>query len=264
MSKEAHETGSDQLEAEQELESRGTNRSRTPTSEAFQTFIASGWAERDANLPATAEVAPFAALRRAAVAAAFAGKVIIIESGAAKTRSNDTEYMYRPHSAFAHLTGWGTDSVPDSVLVIDARGAAGATEATLFFRETAGRDSDEFFANPAIGEFWVGARPSLAQVGSLLALHTRTLKDFSAYREALPSNDVVDLSDEALVEFVSELRLIKDSFEIAQMREAVAASVTGFEAVVRSLPRAVAATRGERVVEGAFFAEARALGNNLG
>jgi Xaa-Pro aminopeptidase len=264
MSKEAHETGSDELEAEQELESRGTNRSRTPTSEAFQNFIASGWAERDPNLPAAAEVAPFAAKRRAAVAEAFAGKVVIIESGAAKTRSNDTEYMYRAHSAFAHLTGWGTDSVPDSVLVIDARGAAGATQETLFFRETAGRDSDEFFANPAIGEFWVGARPSLAQVGSLLALETRTLKDFADYRAALPGNDVLDLTDEALVEFVSELRLVKDSYEIAEMRRAVAASVTGFEAVVRSLPRAVRATRGERVVEGAFFAEARALGNNLG
>ena len=30
----------------------------------------------------------------------------------------------------------------------------------LYFREAAGRDSDEFYANPEIGEFWTGPRPS--------------------------------------------------------------------------------------------------------
>jgi Xaa-Pro aminopeptidase len=40
--------------------------------------------------------------------------------------------------------------------------------------------------------------------------------------------------------------------------------VAGFEEIVRALPRAVAHRRGERVIEGAFFAKAREEGNDLG
>jgi Xaa-Pro aminopeptidase len=60
-----------------------------------------------------------------------------------------------------------------------------------------------------------------------------------------------------LAEFVSELRFVKDEYEIAEMRKAVAASIEGFKSVVRNLDRAVKHPRGERIVEGAFFAEAR-------
>ena len=40
-------------------------------------------------------------------------------------------------------------------------------EAVLYFRETAGRDSDEFYANPEIGEFWTGPRPTAADVARM-------------------------------------------------------------------------------------------------
>ena len=48
------------------------------------------------------------------------------------------------------------------------------------------------------------------------------------------------------------------------MQKAVDASIKGFEAVVRDLGKATKHPRGERIVEGAFFAEARANGNDLG
>jgi Xaa-Pro aminopeptidase len=48
------------------------------------------------------------------------------------------------------------------------------------------------------------------------------------------------------------------------MKFAVAATVEGFTEVVKSLPRALSHPRGERVVEGAFFARAREEGNELG
>jgi Xaa-Pro aminopeptidase len=177
-----------------------------------------------------------------------------------KQRSNDTDYRYRAHSAFAHLTGWGSATVPDSVLVIDTRHST----QTIYLRETAGRDSDEFFANPAIGEFWVGQRPTLAQVSALLDIDTKSLKELDDFRSALHDSDVVTLENSALAEFVSELRLVKDSFEIGEMRSAVAASVKGFEEVIRRLPKALAHERGERIIEGAFFSQARAEGNELG
>ena len=243
------------------LADRNANRSVTPQSKQFLNFIGGNWADRDNSLPKQSEVAPYAAKRRTAVAKAFKGKVVVIAAGDAKQRSNDTEYRFRAHSAFSHLTGWGTHTVPGSILVIDARKAA---KATLFFRETAGRDTDEFFANSAIGEFWVGTRPSLKQVGAQLGLATKSLSAFEEFLKTINKRDIVTLEDAKLAEFVSELRLIKDAYEIKEMRKAVAASVEGFKAVVRNLDDAVKHPRGERVVETSFFAEARANGNELG
>jgi Xaa-Pro aminopeptidase len=254
-------TMSNDAKAEQKLENRGTNRSRTPNSPEFLAYIGSNWDEPNADLPALHPAAPYAAKRRKAVAEAFADRLILIAAGPAQTRSNDTEYRYRPHAAFAHLTGWGSETVPDSVLAIDTR--AGKVQETLFFRETAGRDSEEFFANPAIGEFWVGARPGLAQVGALLGLETRSIRELDDVVLAA-GEKAVDLSDAKLAEFVSELRLVKDAYEIAEMRKAVAASIQGFEEVAKSLKAATKHPRGERLVETAFFAKARAEGNDLG
>jgi Xaa-Pro aminopeptidase len=243
------------------LAARGTNRSHTPHSKHFMKFIADNWADRDNSLPKQDAVAPFAAKRRAAVAKAFKGKVIVIAAGDLKQRSNDTDYRFRAHSAFSHLTGWGTHTVPGSVLVIDTRKT---TKATLFFRETAGRDTDEFFANPAIGEFWVGARPTLKQVSALLNLPTKSLKDYEPFLKTVNKKAIVTLDDAALAEFVSELRMVKDEYEIKEMRKAVAASVEGFKAVVRNLDDAVKHPKGERIVETAFFSQARTNGNDLG
>ena len=236
---------------------KGATRSRTPHSKEFLDYISSGWADKAATNIATDKVAPFAKKRRQAVAKAFPGKVLVIEAGAPKTRSNDTEYRYRPHAAFAHLTGWGSRTVADSVLVIDSK----QNKDILFLRPTAGKDSDEFFANSAIGEFWVGERPTLEEIASLLDIETKDLAELDKYLEG---TDKLDLENQELAQFVSELRLIKDSYEIEQMRIAVAASVSGFEDIVRVLPKSVGIPKGERVIETVFFARARQEGNDLG
>lgn len=238
-------------------------RTRTPQSRKFLEYMGSNWAKQKEVLPKKAPVAKFAANRRDAVAKAFKGKVLIFEAGAAKARSNDTDYMYRAHTAFSHLTGWGSATVPDSVLVIDARGKN--AKSMIFLRETAGHDSDEFFANAAIGEFWVGKRPSLKQVSALLDIQTHSLTTYKAFLKTLPKEKIHNLNkDEKLAQFVSELRLIKDAYEIAEMRKAVAASVKGFESAARSFKSAVGHPRGERIVETAFYAQARIEGNGLG
>ena len=254
----------------EELAGRNANRSRTPNSPAFISYMGSGWGESAAaKATQLSKAAPYAAARRAKLAARFSGHAVAIAAGPMQTRSNDTEYRYRPHSAFAHLTGWGTATVPDSVLVIDAREAGvhgdqshrDATT-TLFFRPSAGQGTNEFFANPTIGEFWVGHRPNLAQVSDLLGISTREIAEFETFIEG--ASDVIDLGFEEVLEFVSELRLVKDDFEINEMRKAVAASVKGFENVVRALPEAAGNTRGERIVESAFYSAARIHGNDLG
>lgn len=238
-------------------------RSRTPHSQKFLDYIASGWSDQPFAPVAEAAVAPFAAARRLKLAAAFAGQVIAIHAGENKVRSNDTDYRFRAHSAFSHLVGWGSATVPDSVLVVDARTAQ--TKSVLYFRESAGRTSDEFFANPAIGEFWVGARPGLAEVSALLAIETRSLADYeSDFAAEIASSELLSLDNHDVDQFLSELRLVKDEFEIEQMRQAVTATEVGFAQVRDSFAAATEVARGERVVETAFFSAARLHGNDLG
>jgi len=253
--------------SEQKITDRVNNRSHRPNSEEFMRFIGANWADNDGGLPQAHEGASFASARRHEVAEAFAGKIIVVEAGSLKTRSNDSDFRFHPHAAFTHLTAWGSATVPDSVLVIDSRNRAGVS--TLFFRETAGRDSEEFFANPTIGEFWVGSRPTLAQVSALLHLGTKNLGDLDEFLSNLGSADIVRISEESgsddkLLEFASEMRFVKDEFEIAEMRKAVAASVSGFEQVAKTIKDAIGHDRGERVVETAFYSRARIEGNDLG
>jgi Xaa-Pro aminopeptidase len=234
-----------------------SNRSTTPESTRFQEYISSGWAEQSAALPPAREVAPFAADRRRIVSRAFTGSRLVFPAGDLKPRSNDTDYPFRPHSAFAHLTGWASDSEPGAVLVLDPE--EDGHSATLYFRERAGRDSNEFYANPAIGEFWIGARPSRAQVSADLGIATAHIDDFAATDE-----DRTLGSDSELDRFVSELRLVKDDYEVAELRGAVDATRRGFDDIVSELPRLADRPRGERVVEGVFYTRARLDGNAVG
>ena len=64
--------------------------------------------------------------------------------------------------------------------------------------------------------------------------------------------------------WLSEARLIKDDFEIAEMQRAIDATHRGFEDMIRTIPEALGKKRGERLVEGAFFTRARFEGNDLG
>lgn len=269
------------------------NRSTTPGSDAFREYIGSGWAEHPEVIPEPRRQAQYAAARRARVSELFPGKRLIVPAGRLKQRSNDTDFPFRAHSAFAHLTGWGSDSEPGSVLVLEP--TADGHEATLYFRERAGRDSDEFYANPEIGEFWIGPRPSLAQVAGDLALATRGIADVRqvldtvdgdtvVLREADPAiTDEVDAArmllwddtdgdrdpedhseDDRLARDLSELRLVKDDFEVGELRAAVAATARGFDDVIAELPRITTHPRGERLVEGVFYGRARADGNAVG
>ncbi|HEY9423807.1 MAG TPA: M24B family metallopeptidase, partial [Microterricola sp.] len=70
--------------------------------------------------------------------------------------------------------------------------------------------------------------------------------------------------DAELAQVVSEMRLVKDSYEIAQMRLAVDATARGFNDVIADFPRISAHPRGERIVDGVFYTRARLDGNALG
>ncbi|NHN56499.1 aminopeptidase P family protein [Calidifontibacter sp. DB0510] len=277
-----------------EEQAKAEHRSR-PQSMAFREFVASGWAPRDETPPERAAVADYAADRRAEVSASFPGERLVIPAGGLKVRSNDTDYVFRPHSAFAHLTGLGADREPDSVLVLEPQ-EDGGHEAVLYFRPLAGRDTEEFFGDSRYGEFWVGARPTLADLEAELGLTARHIDEFSdavakdagavalrvvrdADQQTTARVDEVRAQtqehdddkvaedrdrDAELARHLSELRLVKDPHEIEQMREAVRATGEGFEGVIRDLPEAVKRGRGERWVEGVFGLYARHAGNGVG
>ncbi|MGJ9402251.1 aminopeptidase P family protein [Arthrobacter sp. KK5.5] len=286
----------------QPLGERVNNRSQRPSSDAFKEFMASQWAPDTAVKPGPDVVAPYAARRRRALSARFPGERLVLPAGPLKVRSNDTDYRFRPHSGFAHLTGLGIDHEPEAVLVMeptdDGAGDDGGNHtATLYFRPPAGRDTEEFYSNARSGEFWIGSRPTLGDLAARLAIPTadlgelevavtkdagavefggmriRLVRDVDLNCDALVDTsrintgvdlEVSDRLDGELSEALSELRLVKDEWEIAQMRIAVEATVNGFHEVVKELPRAITHARGERVVEGAFFARAREEGNDLG
>ncbi len=247
------------------------NRSTTPTSNVFRDFISTGWAEHPEVTPSPRAQAAFAAARRLRLAAKFPGATLVIPAGPAKVRSNDTDYPYRAHSAFSHLTGWASDTVPGAVLVI---GPGDDAPAALYFTPTAGRDTEEFYANAAIGEFWTGPRPSLAHVAADLALETRPLAELAAEGDEIIVLRGVDeaaddlapagTADADLVRALSELRLVKDEYEVAEMRAAVDATRRGFDDVIADFPQIIAHPRGERLVEGTFNRRARADGNTVG
>lgn len=245
-------------EPAQDAPEERTNR-RQPFPQGFLDTISTGWAEREEPIGAPRAQASFAAARRDAVSAAFPNRRLVLPAGGYKQRSNDTDYPFRAHSAFAHLTGWAADTVPDSVLVFDPRAGEPGHDVTLFLRERADRTTPEFYADATIGEFWIGPRPSLDAVARDLALATAHVDAF------VPGDDdlVLDV-DEELTRFVSELRLVKDDYEIEQMQQAIAATGRGFDDIVSDLPRIVATERGERVVEGVFHQRARVEGNGEG
>ena len=257
-------------------------------SDAFRAFVGTGWTPFAAQVPDALPAAAPAAERRQAVSAAHPGERLVVPAGGLKIRSNDTDYRFRPNSAFAHLTGLGTDREPEAVLVLDPTDSG--HDATLYFKPRAPRDSEEFYADTRYGELWVGRRPTLDEMAALCEIRCASIDDLendlgknadaTAIRilrsaDAAITETVDEIRgqdsaesdqqrDQELAVFLAELRLVKDEFEIEQMREACARSAEAFEAVVAELPDAVRRGRGERWVEGVFGLHARHVGNAVG
>lgn len=263
---------------------------QTPFSEAFKAFIGTGWDPGTGELPEQLPAAAYARTRRQTVSTAFPGERIVIPAGGLKVRSNDTDFRYRPHSAFAHLTGLGADKEPDAVLVLEPSDAG--HQPTLYFKPRTPKDSEEFYANARYGEMWVGKRETLEEMSRLCGL---PCADIAELEDALRKNadqtairvlagadsqmaeliatirtendadqEAAAEADDELTVFTSELRLIKDEFEIDQLRQACAGSAEAFAHVVANLSEAVRRGRGERWVEGVFGLHARHRGNAVG
>ena len=240
-------------------------------------FMKTGWAPTPLEGIVPSEAIPFCKARIEKLSKKYPGKRVILPAGSLKVRSNDTDYRFRPHSAFSYFTGvTGSDAVPDSVFLLEPKGDG--HEALLFIHPRSSRDSDEFYRDAKYGEFWVGRRMTLEETTRKYGIAVREIEDLDKFLSSEKptvyvrgENKVVDkkLSKDKeataeLLTFLSEMRLIKDTYEIAEMQKAVDATNRGFADMVRVFGAASSTKRGERIIEAAFFGRARLEGNDLG
>ncbi len=211
-----------------------------PVTDQLSAFMRTGWLDSTLE-PALDDVAPWAARRRARVASAL-GRRIAVAAGTFKQRANDQDYRFRADSNYVWLTG---DQSSDGVVVIEADG-----ESTLYLRPRSPRDTGEFYQDRRYGELWAGRRATLGETSARLGIATRHLDAFEG--------EVT--RDDEFEAVLSELRLVKDEWEIAQLEDAVAITTRGFDDVVRAMPQRL----GERHLEGVFWQRARLEGNDVG
>ncbi|MFG2722873.1 aminopeptidase P family protein [Streptomyces sp. NPDC048416] len=230
-----------------------------PVGAELTAFMASGWAP--SPLPADTRVAGFEATegRRARLSAHFPGERLIVPAGELRVRSNDCDHRFRPHSAYAWLTGLTGEDQPGHVLVLEPSGSG--HEAVLYVRPRSPRagGDEAFYRDRRYGEFWVGRRPDLAEAERLTGIRCAHVAELGAVGHGRDATTEPELGA-----VLAELRLVKDAWEVAQLQLAVDHTTAAFEDAVRALPRALLHPRGERVIEGAFGLRARAEGNGTG
>ncbi|MBI3893884.1 MAG: aminopeptidase P N-terminal domain-containing protein, partial [Candidatus Wallbacteria bacterium] len=246
------------------------------TPQALLDFMLQGWrAPGSGPADRIAGHERFAA-RRQAVSRLFPGETLVLPTGHEKARANDTYFRFRPASDFYYLTG---NTEPDCVLVMVPHAGGGHSE--VLFVEPGGRQDASFFTDRKSGELWVGPRlgveksrdrfgvsecRSLRELGAFmqeLREREETRKSIRVLRGFCPAVDA-ELSggpnDGTFAEALSEMRLLKDELEIAELAAAIDSTRRGFEDVIRGLPAAAS----ERHVEGVFNLRARVEGNDVG
>ncbi|MFF9397726.1 aminopeptidase P family protein [Streptomyces sp. NPDC014744] len=261
-----------ETEAEETIEQR-KNGLYPGVSDELAANMKSGWADTELHGLEPIPQAAHTAARRAALSARFPGERLVIPAGNLKTRSNDTEYSFRASTEYAYLTG---DQTQDGVLVLEP--TEDGHEATIHLLPRSNRENGEFWLDGQ-GELWVGRRHSLAEAEQLLGIPAKDVRELTAALaeatgpvravrghdagiEAALTDKVTAERDEELRVFLSEARLVKDTFEIAELQRACDATARGFEDVVKVLDKAEATS--ERYIEGTFFLRARVEGNDIG
>ncbi|MFI1202418.1 aminopeptidase P family protein (plasmid) [Streptomyces sp. BHT-5-2] len=229
-----------------------------PVSPELERFLADGWAPTPLPDGIRLPAADRTPARRRRLSARFPGERLLVPAGDLTVRSNDCDHRFRPHSAYAWLTGLTGEDQAGHVLVLEPDGPQGH-EAVLYLRPRSPRNDGGFYRDRRHGEFWVGRRPDLAEAGRMTGLRCAHLDGLGA----LPPGRSA-ATDTELATVLDELRLVKDAWETDQLQLAVDHTTTGFEDVVRALPRALAHPRGERWIEGVFGLRARAEGNGTG
>ncbi|HTU71681.1 MAG TPA: Xaa-Pro aminopeptidase [Candidatus Baltobacteraceae bacterium] len=249
--------------------SKASHDSDTPP--ALVEFMSQGWLEAPLRVGAHPQLARLRS-RRDELSRAYPGWYLVIPAGQEHVRANDTCFRFRPASDFAYLMGTGE---PGALLVMEPEGAS---HRTLLFVPEHNRGKADFFTDRVYGELWVGRHRGLDESQIFFGVdRTRPLQEIPAFLEDLASahhpvrvlrghNRAIDDAlphddeDDELAVRLSEMRLVKDEYEVAELRKACEITKAGFEDVIRLFPRATS----EREFEGAFWNRARIEANDVG
>lgn len=237
---------------------------------SFISLMGSGWADADRTPDLVPGAVDAAAAHRGLLSALYPGRALVVGSGTAPVRSNDTYYDFRPDSDFLWLTG---AAVERAVLVLTPSGAG--HDAALYLPAPARPGGREFFTDAARGELWAGPVPGLTEWRDALGIDVHDTADLDTalgrLRDPLvagaPAPDLLAahglMPSGRLGRSLADLRMIKDDWEIERLREAVDRTVEGFAAVTAEIPAAVRGG-GERWLQGTFDRYARTVGNGPG
>lgn len=240
--------------------------------QALVDFMSEGWIDRPAVRARHPQTARFVE-RRKALCAAYPGTYLIVPAGRERVRANDTSFRFRPSSDFSYLAGG--DGEPGAVLVLEPEGAG---HRTLFFVLEHNRGKAEFFTDRVNGELWVGRHRGVEESKSYYgADECRAIGALSEYLDELAAakypvrivrghDEEIDRrfettdADAELAQYLSEMRLVKDEYELQELRKACAVSKMAFEDAIRAMRHATS----ERAIEGAFWNRARIEANDVG
>jgi Xaa-Pro aminopeptidase len=227
------------------------------TPDALIEFMAGGWLDVPMKASSIPQMERFRE-RRDALSRAFPGTYLVIPSGTEKVRANDTNFRFRPSSDYAYLVGAGE---PGGLLVLEPRESG---HDALLFVPAHNRGQAEFFTDRVWGELWVGRHRGVAESQLHFGVdRCLPIQQIEAYLNDLRlrgCNVRNSEEDHEVAGFISEMRLIKDEYEIAELRKCVEITKRAFEDVIRVLPRA----KSEREVEAAFWSRARIEANDVG
>lgn len=241
------------------------------TPAALVDFMAGGWMDRPLAATAHPQLARLRE-RRETLSRAYPGVYVIVPAGRERVRANDTFFRFRTSSDFAYLMGEGE---PGALLVLEPDGPG--HRAVVFVNEH-NRGKADFFTDRTHGELWVGRHRGVAESAAYYGADVcRPLQASAPYLRELgetrTARAVVRGLDEAVDGFLSEAggdaelaaqlsetRLIKDAYEIAELRKACAITKRGFEDAIRTMRTA----KSEREIEAAFWSRARIEGNDVG
>lgn len=228
------------------------------TPQALIEFMSNGWADAPIKVGRIAHNERYRE-RRERLSVAFPGAFLIVPSGTEKVRANDTHFRFRPSSDFAYLVGPGD---PDGMLVLEPRADGGHD--SLLFVLAHNRGKAEFFTDRVHGELWVGRHRGVDESQMYYGVdRCRSAAEIDAYLDDLRTRGARMLHADHDVEFarhLSEMRLIKDDVEIAELRTCVEITKRAFEDVIRIMGSA----KSEREIEAAFWSRARIEANDVG
>lgn len=238
---------------------------------ALVEFMTGNWIDRPVEHAVHPESTRFAE-RREALSKAYAGTYLIIPAGRERVRSNDTSFRFRPSSDFAYLMGVGE---PGALLVLEPEGAE---HRSLLFVPAHNRGTREFFTDRVYGELWVGRHRGVEESRAYYGVdECRPMQGVTEYLEQLTAakypvrvlrghDDDVDRqfeardSDAEFATYLSEARLVKDDYELQELRKACTISKRAFEDVIRLMRTPTT----ERAIEAAFWGRARTDANDVG